>query len=403
MTVRSTFAARWIALFALMLGITVPAFAAGDGADGDPDAVGHSADGFYLDFNPVAKVELPRIFLTREDGGGFGFDVYGSTTAAVKSGNYQMVSGAGEVLTPEQSAYVVKEKKAYYYPLQASSGEIVLDLSFSRQMVFMLIAALVLLIVGLRLASRYQKHGRETAPKGKWQNFMEVMVTFVRDEIAKPAIGDKADRFLPYLLTAFFFILLGNLFGLLPWGVTATSGIAITAALAGFTFVFTQLAGTKDYWAHIFNPPGIPTFVKVILVPVEILGLLTKPLALAFRLFGNMVSGHLVIVSLLGLIFIFGARMGDLVGYGVAPIALVLTVAIYMLKIAVSFIQAYVFTMLSAVFIGLASEEHDHHHDEHHDHAHSELNGAHNGVRNGTHSGDGVRAGREAEAIVAQA
>jgi len=187
----------------------------------------------------------------------------------------------------------------------------------------------------------------------------------LRDEVTKPTIGERWKTYFPYVATVFFFILLGNLIGLVPWGVTATSNIMVTGTLAAFTFVLTQFAGTKEYWQHIFNPPGVPVFVKPFLVPVEFIGLFTKPLALAFRLFGNMLSGHLVIVSLIGLIFIFAAQLGTGVGYATIFISVPLTVFIYVLKLAISFIQAYIFAILSALFIGLAIEEHEHVGEEH--------------------------------------
>jgi F-type H+-transporting ATPase subunit a len=211
--------------------------------------------------------------------------------------------------------------------------------------------------------------GRDTEPRGLFQNLFETLVMFVRDEIVRPNLGPKSDRYLPYLLTAFFFILTCNLLGLVPFGATATSNIMVTAVLATFTFVLTQLGGTRDYWKHILWPPGVPTFVKPILIPVEILGLFTKPFALAVRLFANMTAGHLVILSLIGLIFAFNNLFGPSAGYGVAPVSVAFSLFIYLLELLVAFIQAYVFTMLSALFIGMAVTEHGHEHHEEHTHA----------------------------------
>ena len=142
----------------------------------------------------------------------------------------------------------------------------------------------------------------------------------------------------------------------------------MTAVLAIFTFIVTQFAGTKDYWGHIFNPPGVPGFVKPLLVPIEILGLFTKPFALAVRLFANMVAGHLVILNLVGLIFVIGGTFGAAAGYATAIPAVLLTVFVYSLELLVAFIQAYVFTILSALFIGMATAEHAHDHDHAEDH-----------------------------------
>ena len=351
---------RLIVLLSLLAVVAVPGRAAGEG--GDPDAVGHSADGYYLDFNPLGTVELPRLFLVRRADGGLGFDAFWSTHAALESGRYGLVDDAGEPVAEEIIEELIAGHEHIYFPLTPENGgEVIIDFSITRQLVFVFISALLLLWIALRLAARYKKGvGRETAPKGTWQNLMEVVIVFVRDDIARPALGEHTPRYLPYLLSVFLFILIANLLGLVPWGVTATSGIAVTAALATFTFVITQFAGTKEYWQHMLNPPGMPLFVKFILVPIEFIGVLTKPIALAFRLFGNMVSGHLVIVSLLGLIFIFTYQFGTGVGVGSIFLSVPLTIAIYMLKLAVAAIQAYVFTILSAVFIGLTIEEHGH-------------------------------------------
>ncbi len=328
---------------------------------GNPDAVSHAADAYYLDFLPVGKLELPRILLVQRRDGGLGLDVFSSTHSALESGRYGLLSRDGAPLTPEEVDEVIAEHKHVYFPLVPLSGSVVVDFSISRNLVFVFIAAILLLLVAFRLAARYRRGiGVETAPRGLWHNFMEVLIVFVRDEICRPTLGAKTGKYFPYLLTAFLFIMIANLMGLVPWGVTATSGIAVTAALASFTFVITQIAGTKDYWRHIFNPPGVPGFTKVILVPIELVGMFTKPLALAFRLFGNMVSGHLVIVSLLGLIFIFTSQFGTGMGVASIFISVPLTLFIYVLKLAVALIQAYVFTILSAVFIGLALEEHEH-------------------------------------------
>jgi len=341
---------------------------------GDPDAIGHSADGVYLDFQPLGKIELPRIFLVRSADGGYRVDAFLSTHGALASGRYTLKSDfapEAALLSAAQVDTVVKEHTHFKYPVvAAASGEIIfIDFSMTRQMVFVLLCGVILLVIGLSLAARYRKGiGADTAPQGAWQNMMEALIIFIRDEVAKPTIGEKYRKYLPYLLSVFIFILLGNLIGLLPWGVTATSGIAVTGALALITFSITQLSGSRDYWMHIFNPPGVPGFVKPIIVPVEILGLFTKPITLAVRLFANMLSGHLVIVSLLGLIFIFTAKIGTVAGWGSILVAVPMTIFIYMLKILVSIIQAYIFTMLSSLYFGLAVEEHGH---GAHDHEHA--------------------------------
>jgi len=292
----------------------------------------------------------------------------------LKSGEYVLVDKYGTKFTQDEQKHAIEEKHHLHYPVVPARGHTVVDFSITRQLLFVFFTALVLLLLGLRTASKYKKGiGVDSAPKGKFQNAMESLVMYIRDNVAVPSLGDKADKYLPYLISVFLFIVLGNLLGLIPFGVTATSNISVTAALAVITFLLSVFGASKDYWRHIFNPPGMNIGVKVILVPIEFIGMFIKPFALAFRLFGNMVSGHLVIISIIGMTFIFGAKLGHGWGWGTSPLWYLLTVGIYLLKIMVSVIQAYVFTMLSALFIGMAVEEHDHHDDHAHaDHGHLE-------------------------------
>ena len=339
----------------------------GEESTGDPEAVAHSADGNYLNFSPLGTVELPRLFLVRTASGGLGFDAFSSTYAALQSEQYTLSnpdSGAPLTEGQLQEAMHGAHHDYLYFPVtkEAGAGSILVDFSITRHLVAVFAVAILLVLLAVGMARRYKRGvGRKEAPRGTWQNMVEVMIVFMRDEVTKPALGRHYRTYLPYILTVFFFILLGNLLGLLPWGITATGNIMVTGTLAAFTFFVTQLSGTKEYWQHTLNPPGIPWWVKPFLVPVEIIGLFTKPLALAFRLFGNMVSGHIVIISLVGLIFIFTAQLGTGVGVGSIFVSVPLTVFIYVLKLAISFIQAYIFAMLSALFIGLAIEEHEEH------------------------------------------
>lgn len=314
------------------------------------DPVHHNSDSNYLDFEPMGKLELPRIFLVRREDGAMGLDVYRSTVAAMEFGGY--------------TAHLEEGVHGTYLDAKMvppSGGEVIIDFSITKHLVFAWLAMLIVLLIFVSLGRKYQSGvGRDSPPKGLFQNMMETMVVFVRDDIARPNLGPKTDKYLPYLLTAFFFILTSNLLGLIPYAATPTSNIMVTAVLASFTFIITQLGGTKDYWRHVFWPPGIPIMVKPILMPVEILGLFTKPFALAIRLFANMTAGHLVILSLIGLIFTFGQLFGSVGGYGVAPVSVAFALFIYFLELLVALIQAYVFTMLSALFIGMAVQEHDH-------------------------------------------
>ena len=224
------------------------------------------------------------------------------------------------------------------------------DLSITKHVLMVWIAALVLVFL-----FALSRRGAGLVPRGL-ANFLEAIVVFLRDDVLKPYLGHDADRFAPYLLTVFFFILTMNLLGLVPMGATATSNISVTATLAVLTFVVGQGAailrkGPLGYLRN-FIPPGIPGFVVPILFVAEVMGLFTKHFALAIRLFANMVADHMVVFTLLGLIFIFRSVL-------IAFISVPAAAAVELLALLIAFIQAYIFTMLSAVFIGLAlAEEH---------------------------------------------
>lgn len=240
----------------------------------------------------------------------------------------------------------------------------VYDFSLTRNVVQMLIALVVLIWIMLGVAAKYK--GGVKAPTGM-QNAIEPVIMFVRDEVAKPNLGAKADKYLPYLLSVFFFILVNNIFGLLPAAANVTGNIAFTLVLAMVSFAVITFSSNKHYWAHIFNPP-VPGFVKGIMAPVEILQVFTKPFALMIRLFANMMAGHVIIICLVSLIFIFGG-INKGVGWGFSPISIAFAVFIYLIEVLVAFIQAFIFTMLTAVFISQAVEG-AHHKDDHADQAH---------------------------------
>lgn len=347
---------------------------------GQLDTVEHTADGVYLDFAPFGAMELPRVFLIDDGSGNWSLDLFPTTAAALNSGDYVLIHvGEDDHLERVSDEAIINEMIVDHTHLHSAvvpaSGRIVVDFSITRHLVFGILGALLTLLIFIPLANRYKKgYGRDSAPRGIFQNMFESAVVFVRDEIARPNIGDKHERFLPFLLTAFFFILFCNILGLVPYGGAATSNISVTLVLAAFTFVLGQVYASKEHWKHIFWPPGVPTFIKFILIPVEFIGLFTKHAALAIRLFANMMAGSLVILSLIGLIFTANLLFGG-VGAGVAaPVSLVMTLFISLVKLLVAFIQAYVFTMLSALFIGMAVEEHHEHegptpedHQPHHD------------------------------------
>ncbi len=230
----------------------------------------------------------------------------------------------------------------------------VYDLSLTRNVVQMIIALALLIWIMLAIAKRYKTgQGITSAPKGM-QNLIEPVITFIVDEVAKPSLGSKYRKYLPYLLTVFFFILINNLVGLIPGTANVTGNIAFTFVLAVISFVVIILSTNKHFWGHTFNPP-VPAGVKPILILVEFLSIFIKPIALMIRLFANMVAGHIIIICLISLIFIFGA-ISSAAGWGFSPLSVAFVIFIYFIEILVAFLQAYIFTNLTAVFIGQSFE-----------------------------------------------
>lgn len=236
-----------------------------------------------------------------------------------------------------------------------------LDLSITKAVAGGIVGAVLLIFIALS-AAKTSKANRGRAPSGI-QNLLEPVIVFIRDEIAKPSIGEHYKKFMPPLLSLFFFILLNNLLGLIPifpFGANVTGNISVTLVLALFTFFVTNIRGNSHYWKEIFNP-DVPTWLKVPvpLMPfLEITGMITKPFVLMVRLFANMLAGHLIITVFISLIFIFSNLMGTAAGYAVSPVSVIFAVFIMLLDVLVSFIQAYVFTLLSAIYFGMASAEH---------------------------------------------
>ncbi|MFN5421829.1 MAG: F0F1 ATP synthase subunit A [bacterium] len=230
------------------------------------------------------------------------------------------------------------------------------DLSMTKNVVQMLIALTILVVLMIGIANKYKRgQGVTSAPKG-WQNAIEPVIAFVRDEVAKPNLAGKYMKYLPYLLTVFFFILVNNIFGLFPGSANVTGNIAFTIVLGVISFFVILFSTNKHFWAHIFWYPGVPLPVRLlIMLPVELLGVFTKPFALIVRLFANMVAGHIIILSFITLIFIFGS-MSAVAGWGFSPLSVAFAVFIYLIEIMVAFIQAFIFTNLTAVFIGQAFE-----------------------------------------------
>lgn len=235
------------------------------------------------------------------------------------------------------------------------------DISITKNVLSMFISLALLLWIFISVAKAYTRRAGQ-APKGL-QNLVEPIILFVRDDVARSAIGPRYERYMPYLLTAFFFIFLNNLMGLVPFfpgGANLTGNIAVTLVLAMITFLIVSFSGNKHYWHHIFAMPGVPGWVLAILTPVEILGMFLKPFVLMIRLFANITAGHIIVLSFFSLIFVFGETSTG-AGYGVAIGSLAFTIFMSMLELLVAFIQAYVFTFLSAMYIGAAVEEPHHH------------------------------------------
>ena len=267
----------------------------------------------------------------------------------------------GTVVVEKNGQRFVRYKEDIYYasadtPLTLNTqGDVTnarpLNFSITKNVVSLMLISILLLFTFIAVARSYKKNPK--APKGL-AGLLEPIVIFVRDEIAIPNIGEKYyNRYMPYLLTVFFLIWVGNLFGLIPFfpfAGTVTNNILFTGMLALFTLILTLFSSNKHYWQHIFAPPGVPSWILPIMIPIEILSVFTKPFALMIRLFANMTAGHIIALSLISLIFIFKS-------VAIAPVSVAFTVFMQTLELLVAVLQAYVFTLLSALFIGQAVEE----------------------------------------------
>jgi F-type H+-transporting ATPase subunit a len=234
------------------------------------------------------------------------------------------------------------------------------DISITKNILAMLISVIIIVWLFISVAKAYKTNARRP-PRGL-QSLLEPVILFVRDEIAKPSIGIKYEKYMPYLLTVFFFIWFNNMFGLIPippGGANLTGNIAVTGVLALYTMVITNFSGNRNYWKHIFNTPGVPVWLKIppVMPVIELFGVFTKPFVLMIRLFANITAGHLITLGFLSLIFVFG-ELHTSVGYLVSPLSLVFLIFMMFLELLVAFIQAFVFTFLSALYIGMAVEEH---------------------------------------------
>ena len=233
------------------------------------------------------------------------------------------------------------------------------DISITKNVATLLLSMLLVCVVFLSVARAYTKRGVTSAPKGL-QSFLEPIILFVRDDIAKPNIGPKYTKYMPFLLSIFFFIWLNNLLGLIPFfpgGANLSGNIAFTMVLALIVFVVVNVNSNKAFWKHVFWMPGVPVPMKIFLAPIELLGVFIKPISLMIRLFANITAGHILVLALICLIFVFKA-------VAAAAVAVPFAAFIYCIELLVAFLQAFIFTMLTALYIGMATEEH--HHEEAH-------------------------------------
>lgn len=255
-------------------------------------------------------------------------------------------------------AYEGFQLNSHTHKIEAVDQSTFYDLSITKNLVNVLISLLLLFILFLSMAAYYRRRRIEEPPEGIWA-LLTYFVCFVRDHIAKENIGKKHyERFTPYLLTIFCFIWLNNTLGLLPGAGNVTGNISVTFVLAAFTFFVTNLNASRDYWGHIFSPPGVPKWILPMMIPTELLGLVTKNLTLMMRLFANMLAGHLVLLSIISIVFILKTIFASII---VVPLG---TFMIF-LKLGVAFLQAYIFTLLSAISIGGAVATHEETHTEH--------------------------------------
>ncbi len=320
----------------------------------------HALHLFSLGHDKHVSIPLPVIAYRS----GHGLSVFSSSAF----GHFHKTTDAAGKLVHRTEAHDgLYLEKGIKEKIVSEDGARVIDFSITKNVLCMLLSVVLLLFIMLRVARKYKTRGVTSAPKG-FQNALEPIIGFIHDEVAKPNLGHKAPRFMPLLLTVFFFIWINNLLGLLPFGFNFTGNIAVTLCLALISFLVMIANGNKHFWSHLFNPPGVPLGVKFLLVPIEVISLFIKPVALTIRLFANILAGHIVILAVVMLIFIFTQAIGTGLGIVFTPISIAFAVFMFFLELLVAAIQAFIFTNLTAVFVGQAIEE-----AHHHDHAHEEY------------------------------
>lgn len=301
----------------------------------------HIKDDYGWEFAHGVTVHLPVILYSADRG----LEMFSSSHLAHGEVHDGYKNVHGKIHRVNEAGVVDEEAKFFNF-------------SITKNVASLFLSAAIMLLVFTAVSRGYAKN-KGRAPSGI-QSLLEPIILFVRDEVAKPSIGPRYEKFLPYLLTLFFFILINNLLGLLPGSANLTGNITVTLVLAVITFIIVTLSGNKNYWMHIFKPPGVPVALLPIMVPVEIVGVFMKPLSLMIRLFANITAGHIIILSLLGLIFMANNLGGMMTSLSISPVVLAFTLFLNLIEILVAFLQAFIFTLLTAMYIGSAVEEHHH-------------------------------------------
>jgi F-type H+-transporting ATPase subunit a len=348
-----SFIHKFLVVIALILSTFISVQAQEEGHEGEVPAKHGKKEGFNVgemimhhikdehgwELAHGVTIHLPVILYSAEHG----LEVFSSSRLA----NEQVYNGYkqehGKIHRVDAAGHVDHEAKFY-------------DLSITKNVASLLLSAVIMLTVFTAVSRGYARN-KGKAPKGI-QSVLEPIILFVRDEIAKPSIGPAYTRYLPYLLTLFFFILINNLLGLLPGAANLTGNIAVTLVLSIITFLIVTFSGNKHYWIHIFKPSGVPVALLPIMVPVEIVGVFMKPLSLMIRLFANITAGHIIILSLLGLIFMANSMGGATTSVAISPVVLFFTLFLNLIELLVAFLQAFIFTLLTAMYIGSAVEDH---------------------------------------------
>jgi F-type H+-transporting ATPase subunit a len=309
-----------------------------EGFNPTPQILHHIADSYEWHLWGDISIPLPVILYTEGN-----LDVFMSS---------EFHHGKSKVIRGDRTY------KIDHHKIVDENNKKIINVSVTKNVASMILSVLILFFILRKVSAGYKN--KKQAPKGI-QSFLEPLILFVRDDIIKSSIGPKYKRYTVFLLTTFFFILTNNLLGLTPGAANVTGNISVTLVLSLFTFIIITISANKGYWKHLIKPPGTPLPLLPIMIPIEIFGVFTKPFALMIRLFANITAGHIIIFSLISLIFVASNNGENVVaGWAVAPLSVLFVLFIFLIEILVAFLQAYIFTLLSAVFIGLAVKEEDH-------------------------------------------